>query len=109
MRPVAAYPQLPPGAPDFLADELGRSLPHDSGIVPARGARTYRVGHGAQHSLYVAGIDAGADDLNDRRERARVERHINTEEMESPDVAVFALGADGPSNDVGIHVHSHGH
>jgi hypothetical protein len=70
MRPVAAYPQFPPGAPDFLADKLGRPLPHDSGIVPAGGARPYRVGHGAQQSLHVAGLNAGADDLNDGREVA---------------------------------------
>ena len=85
-RPIR---QLPPGAPDFLADEFGRPLPHDSGIVPARGARPYRLGHGAQHSLHIAGIDAGADDLNDRRERVDLESHIDTAEIELLDAAGF--------------------
>ena len=65
MRAVAPDAELAARAPDFLAQEVGGSLHHDSGPVPARRARPDRVRHRAQRRLHVGRIDAGRTDFDD--------------------------------------------
>ena len=57
---IAADAELAAGAPDLLAEQVGRALDHGAGIVAAGRARPDGVGHGAQNGLDVGGVDPGA-------------------------------------------------
>ena len=66
MAAVALNAEFAAGAPDFAADEILRPLDDHAGKVTSRRARPNRMRHAAQQRLYVARIDAGAFDLDDR-------------------------------------------
>ena len=57
MGAVTANAEIARGAEHLAPDPAGRTVDHDSSIVPARRARKYRVGHRAGSGFDIGRID----------------------------------------------------